>query len=96
MRDESNDWVRCLIAGSFHTIKDVGAFRQQDGHVHGSRIRLGVCNLSSAEWTGPENGYCLPVLLVRLMSQRFKRTPDRAYLEIGGTVMFMEVQSAQE
>ena len=38
MRDESNDWVRCLIAGSFYTIKGVGAFRQQDGHVHGSRI----------------------------------------------------------
>ena len=81
MRDESNDCVRRLIARS---LLGIGAFRQQDGHVRGSRIRQGVCNLSSARWTGPENGYCLPVLLVRLVSQRFRLTPDRAYLEIGG------------
>ena len=96
MRDESNDCVRRLIARSFFITKGIGAFRQQDGHVRGSRIRQGVCNFSSARWTGPENGYCLPVLLVRLVSQRFRLTPDRAYLEIGGTVMFMEVESAQE
>ena len=39
MRDEPNDWIRCLIARSFDTIKGVGAFRQQDDG-HGSRNSL--------------------------------------------------------